>query len=151
VAKDHEKILFRVEQDEDGYPGVGSEGVWARPLGDGTFELDNVPFYARGVSCGDRVKAKLAQGAFWFDGVVARGGHSTLRVIAFDEKRVPEIRDSLKRLGCSTELNGNSLIAVDVPARTKLEPIVTMLRRRHAADELDYEEALLQHELSLSS
>jgi hypothetical protein len=28
------KVRFELEQDEDGWPPLGSEGVWATPLGD---------------------------------------------------------------------------------------------------------------------
>ncbi len=47
------KITFRLVQDEDGYPGVGYESMWARRLPDGTFEIDNIPFYSYDVAVGN--------------------------------------------------------------------------------------------------
>ena len=45
-----EIVWFRLDQDEDGYPPVQTESVWAIPFGEGTYILDNVPFFAEGVS-----------------------------------------------------------------------------------------------------
>ena len=53
----HVKICFPLEPDEDGWPPVTAETLWAVELGGGLFRLDNIPFYARGVSDGDTVSA----------------------------------------------------------------------------------------------
>jgi hypothetical protein len=52
------KIVFSLEQDEDGYPPVKTESLWAKPKADGSFELDNTPFYAQGISRKDIVAAE---------------------------------------------------------------------------------------------
>lgn len=41
------KILFELEQDEDGYPPASTETLWASRAGDGLFKIDNIPFFAR--------------------------------------------------------------------------------------------------------
>ena len=59
----------------------GSETMHALRHDDGLFILDNSPFYAFDISCGDVVRAKGEdQGVLDFDGVSERCGHSTYRV-----------------------------------------------------------------------
>lgn len=58
MSSQHVKILFELVQDEDGYPPVGVEGMWGAPLANGNALLDNIPFYARGVSSGDEVRTR---------------------------------------------------------------------------------------------
>lgn len=40
----HIKVLFHLEQDEDGYPPFSIEGLWCKKTGNGTYIVDNVPF-----------------------------------------------------------------------------------------------------------
>jgi hypothetical protein len=36
------KVLFDLEQDEDGYPPAAAETLWAVQVGDGLFQIDNI-------------------------------------------------------------------------------------------------------------
>ncbi len=42
------KIVFELQQDEDGYPPVTRESLWATPTDGGLYRLDNIPFFAHG-------------------------------------------------------------------------------------------------------
>ncbi|GAA5146388.1 hypothetical protein GCM10025768_04940 [Microbacterium pseudoresistens] len=76
------KIRFHLEVDEDGWPPAESEGLWAEPLGDGRFRVDNTPWFVRGISAEDTVKAAPgADGVLWFMETLERSGHQTIRVI----------------------------------------------------------------------
>ncbi|GAB3596246.1 DUF4265 domain-containing protein [Microbacterium tumbae] len=76
------KIRFRLEADEDGWPPAESEGMWAEPLGDDRFRVDNTPWFVRGTSADDIVKAVPdASGVLWYSGTIARSGHQTVRII----------------------------------------------------------------------
>src|SRR5215471_12738412 len=97
------KINFRLVKDEDGYPPFDWEGVWAEPETDGTWRLDNIPFFAYDVSNRDVVAAHERNGELVFDRVLDRGGHSTLRIIFEDLDTVADVRADLKQMGCSTE------------------------------------------------
>lgn len=59
------------------------ETVWARPLGDHLFELDNTPWYAYGLSWHDVIEARAQtpEGFPEFVRVARKSGHRTVRVI----------------------------------------------------------------------
>jgi hypothetical protein len=60
------KVCFRLEQDEDGWPPAGSEGLWAAPLGGDVYRIDNTPWFARNVAADDVFLAEPdADGCLW--------------------------------------------------------------------------------------
>jgi hypothetical protein len=143
------KVFFRLERDEDGYPPVDWESLWAVPLGGGKYRLDNVPFYAKGVSFGDTVAAVVKDEQLVVVELVGFGGHSTVRVIVYDEAMTSEIREELRAIGCSTELSHiASFFSVDVPANVDYEAVVSLLQKHSDAGKIDYEESAIGHAAS---
>jgi hypothetical protein len=154
---DLEKVCFRVEQDNSGYPPVQVEGLWARPFDQEKYILDNIPFFAKGVSWMDMIATTQSpDGQKWVTGVVSSSGHSTVRVIVFRDSRgtraleehVSELRKRFVSLGCSTELSHlPGLFAIDIPPDVPYSRILPVLEEGKVRDEWDYEEANLQHSL----
>lgn len=136
---------FRLDQDEDGYPPVAVESVWAKKtVTPHEYVLDNVPFFARDATVGDVVIARDEDGHLWFEKIVVRSGNSLLRVVFFDRSCVDEIRKHLESLGCSTEYDkAHNLVAVSVPPSVALTAIQDYLRAESDAERIDYEEAIL--------
>src|SRR5882757_7842392 len=93
---DRVKIAFRLMRDEEDWPPADWEHLWAIPRGTQRYELDNIPFFVKGVACGDVVSAQSEDQGLVFDRVLLRGGHSTVRVIMYDLAQKQAIRDSLK-------------------------------------------------------
>ncbi|HEX8434618.1 DUF4265 domain-containing protein [Archangium sp.] len=140
----HVKILFHLEQDEDGYPPVSAETVWAIAVGEGLYKIDNIPFFATGVAVEDIVSAKPDAGQLLYQEVVHPSGHSTLRVVVYKHDEVPEVRGIFKQLGCSTEQSHlRGLIAIDVPPSASWDELKRMLDTGREQDRWDYEEACL--------
>ena len=138
------KVLFRLERDADGYPPADSESIWARPLGGGEYALDNIPFFVKGVSCGDVVRVAVSDGERWVAEVVRYCGHGTVRVLAADAADVPALREELQALGCGSELSHISkLIAVDIPPDIPYDSVQPFLRAGMAQGRFDYEEAAI--------
>ena len=136
------KVAFKLTRDEEGWPPADWETVWAIPRGPGQFELDNIPFFAQGVSSGDVIAAHTEDGELRFDEVVAPGGHSTVRVILYDVTRKEEMRELLKNLGAPTEGSHlPSLFAVDVPPAVDYERVIALLDEH--SDVLEYEESAI--------
>jgi uncharacterized protein DUF4265 len=140
----HVKILFQLEQDEDGYPPASVESLWALPKGEGRFQVDNIPFFATGVAFGDIVSVTQEEGALCFQDVVQPSGHSTLRVAISEAADVPAVRALFEQKGCSVEQSHlPRLIAVDVPPSVPLESLRPLLEAGRGQGRWDYEEACL--------
>src|SRR5262245_13795257 len=105
-TKEHyQKVVFRLEKDkdDDGYPPNDWETLWGVEVGPSLFRIDNIPFFVRGVSCGDLVSVNEVDGELRFDTVVERSGHSVLRVVIYDKSRVQDVREALHQMGVETE------------------------------------------------
>jgi len=123
------KIIFSLERDEHGYPPVEAESMWATLRDDG-YELDNTPFYAKGVALGDVVLAEPdVDGALVYRRVTRRGGHSTYRVylLAPGPNDPQSTADYLRAQGLRVEYDLASLLAVDVPPTVSLADAETVL------------------------
>jgi hypothetical protein len=142
----HVKILFHLEQDEDGYPPASVETLWAFELGEGLYKIDNTPFFATGIAVEDVISAEPEAGMLVYKEVVHPSGHSTLRVVVYNHDEVPEVRGLFKQLGCPTEQSHlRGLIAIDVPPSVSWDELKRVLDTGRAQDRWDYEEACLAH------
>jgi hypothetical protein len=141
----HKKILFRLIQDDDGYPPVSFEGVWAIHQGGDRFEIDNIPFFTREVTLGDVVEAIERGGELDYVRMVEQSGNSLIRIVYYDGSDPAALRKELEQLGCSTEWNSDhQLIAVNVPLEVKLSNVQEFLQEGFNQDRWDYEEAVIR-------
>lgn len=140
------KIHFRLEQDEDGYPPVAVESLWAEPgVKAGEYVIDNVPFFVRNVTIGDAVLVREEDGNLWFDGILSRSQNSLVRVVFFDHNCVESVGRRLVAMGCSTEyLREHNLMAVNIPRDITLTDVQAYLQSEAGAGKLDYEEPILR-------
>lgn len=139
----HIKVLVHTKP-KDGYPPEEWEGLWAIPIGANRFKIDNIPFYARDVSCGDVVEACLDNGEHIFKRVVEPSANSTIRVVIYDLADESAIRSELIKLGCSVEGSGTpGLIALNVP-KANVEDVVDLLEIRFVDEKLDFEEGAIR-------
>lgn len=136
--------MFRLEQ-RDGYPPVAVESVWAKAIGDDLYEVENIPFYAKGVALGDVVRAAADEsGALVFSSIVRPSGHSTLRVVFLDKSQVERIERSLESMGCGWEGGLEpSLISVDVPPSVDMDSLFAFLSNASRQDVLDFETGVI--------
>jgi hypothetical protein len=142
--EDRVKVVVKLEKDEDDYPPADYEGLWTRPLGEGLFQIDNIPFFARGIAWGDIVSALRVEQELRFQEVVKPSGHSTLRLIIHDEKDIPSVQAWLEQRGCSIERSHiPGLIAVDVPPTVPMATLKPFLDEGEARERWGYEEACL--------
>jgi hypothetical protein len=143
-SEQYVKLLFDLEQDEDGYPPASAETLWGIRVGEGLFKLDNIPFFAFGVAVNDIVSAVPEEGGFRFKEVVHPSGHSTIRVIVYDPLAVPTVRELFHQLGCSTEQSHlPRLFSIDVPPAVSLEKVRQVLESGKEEGRWGYEEACL--------
>jgi Domain of unknown function (DUF4265) len=135
-------VKVHFDLDSSDWHGHGGESLWAAPIA-GTewkhFRLMNSPFFARGVSFEDIVKAKAYEGnlVFEFEAVVERGGHSTyMLIMEAGEPRVAAYWNLLEKMGCSYEsshidlsIGRRPLFSVDVPPSADIYEVYEMLER----------------------
>ena len=129
------KVLFRVPND-DGTEEV--ETLWAVPLGEDKYRLDNLPFYAYGVSLHDTVVAPHDpdQGFPTFKCVDAKSGNRTVRII-FETGVAPgnpsqQLLDELVAMGCDYEGANKRYISVNIPPLVSFDQVKNHLIERGA-------------------
>jgi len=139
----HVKILVRTEP-VDGYPPEEWEGLWAVLVKRGYFKIDNIPFYAKNLSCDDIVEARRQGKEYVFERVAFPSENSTIRVVLYDLADESDFRKKLQGLGCRIEGTGTpGLIAVNVP-KESLVHVLDTLEEGFAMDKLDFEEGALR-------
>lgn len=126
-------------------PGAHAEmeGLWARPLGMGLFELQSTPLLAYDVHWGDVVACKEDErGRPRVVRVVHRSGHRTLRVL-FSEEAGRGSWDmtltELRGLGASHWQGWSRFYALDVPPASDYEAICYFLWEKEQGGLLQYE------------
>ncbi len=144
----YEKVMFRLQKDEDGYPSDDWESLWAYEVEPGLYSIDNVPFFARGVSWEDVVSVDRVGSELHFKEVVRPSGHSVLRVIVHNNSGADEVHESLNQMGCDTEQSHiPCLISVDIPPSVELREILNFLDKGKADDRWGYQTASIRHSL----
>ena len=124
------KVLFRIPR-EDGAADV--ETLWAYDLGNDQYRLDNSPFYAYSVSCGDDVYAPTDpdEGFPTFEKVLKKSGNRTIRIV-LDQSAEPgnrgdAILKGLRELGCDYEGANRRYISVNLPPGIDLANVSAFL------------------------
>ena len=105
------------------------ETPWAVDLGEGLYRLDNIPFFAYGVSADDVIQAAPEDdGYLAFTKLVKRSGNRTLR-IAFKDKvtKTEPLLAQLSEIGVGWEGAFSKLIALNVPPEVDLDRVVDLL------------------------
>ena len=109
------------------------ETLWADPLGNDRYRLDNTPWYAYRVSYGDVVEARTEEpGGFpVFVKVIEKSGYRTIRLILkppVDESPESQaVLDHLVTLGCKYEGAYSSYFSIDVPPEIDLSAVRSYL------------------------
>jgi len=120
------KILF----DEDG----ADETLNAEHVGADRYRLENIPFFALGVSRYDVVEAREdTAGMLTFVRVVEKSGHRTVRCVADESRTEATHRDLVHELatrGLRCEAILDKYFTIDVPPSVGLDTIVEFLITR---------------------
>jgi hypothetical protein len=147
---DHVKVRFQLDREDEDWPPVQSEGVWATPSGTDEYRLDNVPWFARGVASGDLVRASGDEdGVLWVDDQVRWSGRYTIRVIPLGggtpEDECQAVIDAFQPLGadCEGGLPAFKIVALDIPPTARLTEIKRLLERGQAEGRWAYEEGCI--------
>ncbi|MEO0747932.1 MAG: DUF4265 domain-containing protein [Pseudomonadota bacterium] len=144
-----QKVIFDLGSDT--WHGFVTESVWATSLGCGIYQLENSPFFAKGISLGDAVITSRVEGQIKVVGLGPKSGHSTYRILVLQDKHDPVLFskswEPLECLGCSYEHGdfGYQMYAVDVPESVDIEIAYAFLERGEQQGAWDFEEGHCGH------
>jgi len=139
------KVWIRLPESVDGFPPFEIESVWAEKKGE-FWRIDNIPFYAVGLSYNDNVSVNFLDGKLWYLKTEVYSKFSTLRVISYSADITLAIRSKLSELGCATEAsNVANCFAVSVPEKVDYNDVATVLNLYFSKNLLDYEESSIRH------
>jgi hypothetical protein len=117
--------------DEDG----NVERLWATPLDQDRYQLENSPFYAYGVSWRDIIEARPNAPDEWpsFVRVIEKSGHRTIRIIldppADQSPESQNILDTVVGMGCRYEGAHPGYLAIDIPPEADFAVVYTYLTK----------------------
>ncbi len=118
-----EKVLFALEIDEDGYPPVGTEGVWCERI-ENNYKLVNTPFFIRQLASGDVFSAEpdSVNGHVFDFKIIEKSGHSVVWVLNNKAIETTQFISQIELLGCRVEgLSQISLYSIDAPPHIDLK------------------------------
>lgn len=133
MAAEHVKIRFRLEVDDDGWPPVGSEGLWGEPVGQDSYRIDNTPWFVRNLASGDVVRALAGDdGVLWATGRLEWSGHCTIRVIPIGTGPLrgdrQAVLDAFAPFGVTGEgIEQYGMVALDVPPDADAQRVRSLL------------------------
>lgn len=78
-SKGLDKVYVRLGQ--DAWHGFGEEALWAREVGDGLYELQNTPFFAKGLAFLDVVSVRREDGRLVVTSTSVPSRRSTYRAL----------------------------------------------------------------------
>lgn len=142
-------VKVRIELEPENVLDAGSETLWAEPLGNNLYKLQNSPFAAYGFSYLDVVKAIGSNDIPTVTELIESSGNSTYRV-----RLTPGILKShtfrkfwlkLESIGCTYEGSESKLLSIDVPASTDIFTAYAILESGEAAGVWEFEEAKCAH------
>lgn len=135
-------IKMRFDMPEDQGYQSSAEWLWVKPLPDGSFIVDSIPFEMMGVSADDIVSGYVENGHLNFKGIVQQSGNRTIRV-KFKDGAEDQV---IERLGLKgVEFEGSTagrypLYAFNLPKDLKYGPIKAKLDAMEATGSIEYEE-----------
>jgi hypothetical protein len=108
------------------------------------YQLTSIPFFAKHVALLDIISVETEEGIHYFEEIVAKSGHSVIRVLVTTEQTLAHLMDGMQQLGAKAfRYNTSSLVAFDVPAQVAYDPIQQFLTQGEVQGRWEYQEACL--------
>ncbi len=136
--------LVRIHIDLPNHWAIGGESMWAEPLGNDLYKIENVPFYAYGLNFHDIVRATPdSEGTIpEIRELVETSGHRTFRLFFhkdISKEQQVEILDSFKDLSVSYERANDIYVALDINPDGKYQSVFDKLEHYLEQDLLGLE------------
>ncbi|MQY41377.1 DUF4265 domain-containing protein [Epibacterium sp. SM1969] len=143
-----EKVFAELKSED--WHGYSTESLWATPVEEGRFRIENSPFFAEGFSFGDIVDTIMRDGVAWITGLARPSGSSTYRILLGENVEAAQFTrfwKPLQQAGCSFEHGdfGFEIRAVHVPKETDIHKAYRLLEAGEAASVWEFEEGHCGH------
>ncbi|MEJ5964307.1 DUF4265 domain-containing protein [Pedobacter immunditicola] len=124
------------------------ETMWAEVIDQnaGTYELNNIPFYAPDLASGDLISAVYndQEEMLTYKETISYSGNSTIQVAILDKISLTnDIRETFQDLGCETEKFKEGYFVMNVPFDLDYGPIRAKLIELSEKGTIDYAEPCL--------
>lgn len=144
------KVVFHLEQNDDGFPPISIEMVNAKSFGDATFKIENAPFFTPNISYGDVVRAKPTDipDQYEFEEVVEQSEFTTLSIIIMDESMDSFLMDFFRGLRCVIEYGEFGVyrvLAVAIPGTVEYAPVREQLQSLEDRELISFAELAVAH------
>jgi Domain of unknown function (DUF4265) len=138
------RMMFDLEV-VDGWPPVSAETLWVQAIGPNKFQIDNCPFFVKGIAVRDLVEGHGGpEDVLRYSRKLESGGHSTIHVVVLDDEVRPALKAEIAGAGSQIEEGPwQSLFSIDVPDRKLLAEVHRYLNARAATGEIEFEDACI--------
>jgi hypothetical protein len=115
----NEEGLEKIHIDLPNHWAIGGESLWAEPLGNDLYKIENIPFYAYGLNFQDIVRATPDSDKFILEirELIEPNGHRTFRVFfnkSIEREQQENILDSMMEFGITYERADKIYVALDL-------------------------------------
>jgi hypothetical protein len=137
--------LVKIHIDLPNHWWFKGESMWAKPLGNDLYEIQNIPFCAYGLNCGDIVWATSDSPDLKPEirSVVRRSGQRTLRAFFMDGYKAKEAQqayiDEIERMDSWVERANACVICINVNATGHYESVCAYLDSLEKSEILEFE------------
>ena len=128
-----DSVKIRITLPFTDWHDYSAETLWATPIGNNEFVLENSPFFANELSFMDTIYAEVKEENDFpeFKHVTKRGGHSTYRIVLENATTLEKYNEYIKPLndiGCTFEGFKERQYALDVPPETDINKAFELLK-----------------------
>ena len=139
-----ENNLEKIHIDLPNHWAIGGESLWATPLGNDLYRLENVPFYAYGLNFHDVVKATSDAEELIPEirALIERSGHRTFRVYfnkTIDRQKQEKVLNAMEDLTISYERANDIYFSLDMQPHGNYQAVFDRLDELEADDILGFE------------
>jgi hypothetical protein len=109
------------------------------------FRVASTPFFAKHLAIGDLIAVDDEDGVHYFDDLIGKSGHSTIRIIFIDETVTETTLREVRNLGAIPHFLPDTvrLVALDIPPNIEYSRIKAYLQEGMNNQLWDFEEACL--------
>jgi hypothetical protein len=124
------------------------EVIWATKVDHSRYRIENIPFYAHGLSYHDVIEAEGKGSELFIRDIATRSGHSTYRCYLrkdVKEMRFKELFVPLQKIGCTYERATASIFALNIPGKVDYWKAYELLQEGEMLKVWDFEEGHRGH------